>query len=325
MRKIGGQLLMQKDAMFLGTLAAAHLALSPRRSFRLAGVDLAPPTYVKWTAEIWPQMLEWCAGEIPAHSLRHLTRGALPAGQELTIDRLASDAPPNQKDARLLNALAQQLVDAANAQRVYQPSGDFMLTLPDGFPLRAWGVQSLRVSASPAGLWCAVVTDEGKTGANFEWRPDLKLRPWVVTFEAMPVVNVTMAALWRDLCIAGEQAVPPQGEAPRQKRQDQTRQHPAQKTSHRWLPRAQHSLTGPRQWGNDEEQETIRRRAHGVRAHLRLSENHSQQAEANAAAYGWVIPEGYTFVRPHVRGEGDVIEHQTIVHAKGLATIMAFA
>mgnify|MGYP001370569030 CR=1 FL=1 len=33
----------------------------------------------------------------------------------------------------------------------------------------------------------------------------------------------------------------------------------------------------------------------------------------------------HDFVRPHVRGEGDVIEHQTIVHAKGLATIMAFA
>ena len=45
------------------------------------------------------------------------------------------------------------------------------------------------------------------------------------------------------------------------------------------------------------------RRAHFVRAHLRRSEHASKQQEFLAKRYGFALPKGYTFVRPHERGK----------------------
>ncbi len=49
------------------------------------------------------------------------------------------------------------------------------------------------------------------------------------------------------------------------------------------------------------------------------------QARSMAGEFGIALPDGYTFVRPHVRGgEGDAATPtETVVQSRGLATVMA--
>ena len=58
-----------------------------------------------------------------------------------------------------------------------------------------------------------------------------------------------------------------------------------------------------------EQLDTTVRRSHFVQGHLRRSQQPSEHQLALAARYGIIVPEGYTFVRPHERGksERDVI------------------
>lgn len=91
------------------------------------------------------------------------------------------------------------------------------------------------------------------------------------------------------------------------------------------------SLSGAREWGSPEEREQIRLRMHGVAGHLRrLAENWSRSLEAEEAAraYGVVLPDGYTFVRPFVRGgegveEGAVAPQRVVVRSRGLASLVS--
>ncbi|MEM2493684.1 MAG: hypothetical protein QXE23_09125, partial [Nitrososphaerota archaeon] len=58
-------------------------------------------------------------------------------------------------------------------------------------------------------------------------------------------------------------------------------------------------------WGEREERERIARAAHAVRGHLRRLPpgwKPSEEARAIAMGFGVVVPDGFTFVRPHMRG-----------------------
>jgi len=74
----------------------------------------------------------------------------------------------------------------------------------------------------------------------------------------------------------------------------------------------------------------IRVRTHGVRGHLRrlpAGWKASQEAKEIAQGFGVLVPDGFTFVRPHVRGHGDGGDQSTapaeiIVQARGLASVM---
>lgn len=78
------------------------------------------------------------------------------------------------------------------------------------------------------------------------------------------------------------------------------------------------------------DRETIERRAHGVRGHLRRLRSGwtaNDEAKAMAHSYGIQLPDGYTFVRPHVRGRHghggeNALEDEVIVVARKLATVM---
>lgn len=219
--------------------------------------------------------------------------------------------------------------------------GGFALELPSDYPLQAWGIHGFRVWAVPDGLWAAPVSDAGMWPA-FYWRPGSLPSGWTLPVALRPLMTATMAALWRDLHIAGEEAVPrrqpahparprasttsPPPLTPRNgKPQRRVRTLPAR--SRRWL-----ALSGSHHWGSPEERQIIRRRAHGVRGHLRrlpAGWHPSDEAKEIARLFGLPIPDGYTFVRPHVRGGGALdVQPGTfgaapVVQARGLAAVMS--
>ena len=59
--------------------------------------------------------------------------------------------------------------------------------------------------------------------------------------------------------------------------------------------------------------ETSLRSAHKVRAHLRQSGEASLSQRALAKKYGFILPKGYTFVRPHRRGH---LQKQTVYRSR---------
>ena len=71
----------------------------------------------------------------------------------------------------------------------------------------------------------------------------------------------------------------------------------------------------------------IQRQAHGVRGHLRRLRSGwsaSGNATTTAEEFGMTIPDGFTFVRPHIRGEGQIDDpdNEVIVRSRGLASVM---
>jgi hypothetical protein len=79
------------------------------------------------------------------------------------------------------------------------------------------------------------------------------------------------------------------------------------------------------EWSTSEERERMVRVAHAVRGHLRrLPEGWKRSAEAEqmAADFGVVLPEGHTFVRPHVTS-GEALPDARPVIARGLNTLVS--
>ena len=311
-----------------GSLAAAWLELRALDAIEIAGVTLSLPPESYSMA--WPQVLEWDRGGITDEALRYLTDGQVPVG-EPTVDRPSRIDEPLPTDAQddLCKGLTAALLREAAEQGVYAPVGAFTLALPRDYPLRAWGVKALRVWAEPDGLWAAVINQAGQIGVSFHWRPGEPLSRWVISEPAAPLVALTCAALWRDLRVAGEEAVP--GSTTRRKRAGKSkgkRKRPsARRRPVRTLPARRVRLTGRRTWGSGEEHAHIRRRAHAVRGHLRRLApgwHASHQARELARQFGIVVPDGFTFVRPHVRGGKGKAQEPTgvVVRAKGLASVM---
>lgn len=90
------------------------------------------------------------------------------------------------------------------------------------------------------------------------------------------------------------------------------------------LPRRVVHYSGKVEWSSPEDREIIVRRTHGVRGHLRILQEGwrcSEEAECEARDWGFVMPEGYTFVRPHVRGGHDDGLEPVIAKARGLQTL----
>ena len=315
----------------LGVLAAAHLDLEDIRHLQVAGGDMPvsdPP------ADPWGQVIEIENHNIPLDALRFLlprgissirTAMSIPADVLLQIPADRQPLLPPPPDPVLASRLTAALVEEAERQGVYIPHGGFVLNLPEGYPLRFWGVSALRIWAHPRGLWVAEVNDKGEVGVCFGWRPGEPLSPWVLNRAVQPLVEATLAALWRDLRVAGEEGVPARGDLPRREK-GTTAKGGRKRTSVRVLPSRRYiKLSGQRTWGTREDQEKIQRQSHAVRGHLRhLPEGWqpSEEARQTAVDFGIVLPPGYTFVRPYVRGGGsDPSGEATTIIARGLASV----
>jgi hypothetical protein len=115
------------------------------------------------------------------------------------------------------------------------------------------------------------------------------------------VADVLLAGIWRDACIVHERTWhDTRPYIPRPVKKSVRHKNPVT------LPRT--IKTG--KWGaSADEHGVITRATHSVRPHYRaLGDNRhaSDDAFANAHAYGMPYPpQGFTFVRPHVRGTGE--------------------
>lgn len=318
--------------LMAGALAAAWLELQATDVLEVAGTKLQVSNRVVDVA--WPQVLEWARSDIHAEALRYLVGNRMPCGKR-TVDRVAQagDPIPMGDNLDLCHGLAATLLREAEEQAAYAPAGGFLLALPTDYPLRAWAVEALRVWAQPNGLWVAVVTDDGEVGASFTWRPGEPFMHWVVAEQVDPILQVTLAALWRDLRVAGEDAVPEQRErrvrpaADSASPDDVPRLERQSEPTVRTLPGVW--LRGRRTWGSRVEHEYVRRHAHGVRGHLRRLPpgwSPSKQALKTADEFGIALPEGYTFVRPYYTGsagdDGEASPTEVVIQARGLASVM---
>ncbi len=276
---------------------------------------------------VWLQIMEWIAGDIPLAALqRFIHQGIRASWLRVNLEKTPL---PEQLTTRSL-AVAEAFLEEARQRGRYAPTGFFHLSLPPQVPVTRWGVRGLRVWASPTGLWVQLLGEGEASGPVFEWAPATLPRAIVLSPHTLPLVHATLAALWHDLCVAREKAFPArQRKASRPK---EARKPEARSRSLR-LPRTVYTISGQRTWGQKEDH-TIIRRAHTVREHLRrLPPDHrpSEEARRYAQAFGYILPKGFTFVRPHVRGQGREAEakepssrvaEQPII-AQGLVTLVA--
>jgi len=217
--------------------------------------------------------------------------------------------------ARLAAGLFRALMDVAAREARYVPQGRLRVRTADLPPLQARGVAAFRVAADPHGLWLRPVDREGREGEIF--RLDRALPPRPDLAEVDPFWLAAAAALWHDLVVgvprpapaARRRAAPPdregEGEAGEALPSGPVRERL------RRLPRPFRVAGGEEaeeleaEWGEPEARRGLARAAHAVRGHLRrlpAGWKAHPGALRLAEGFGVVVPEGFTFVRPHLRG-----------------------
>jgi hypothetical protein len=245
--------------------------------------------------------------------------------------------------ARLATGLFRALMDVAAREARYVPQGRLRVRA-DLPPLQARGVAAFRVAADSHGLWLRPVDPEGREGEIF--RLDRALPPRPDLAEVDPFWLAAAAALWHDLVVgvprpsAGRRRSPmPSGE-PREEEAGAAQAATAPAWERRLvLPRPFRVTAGERteepeaEWGEPEVRRRLAKAAHTVRGHLRrLPEGWKASSEARrfAEGFGLVVPDGFTFVRPHVRGgreerRAEAIPPEPEAVARGLASLMLLA
>ena len=295
----------------------------------VSGVRVTPAnleTALLW----WPQVLEWDRG-IPPEVLLWYCPGGMHDGSRATLDRGRWSAEEIRNiDPRMCAAVASSLLGEAERSARYVPFGRFTLLLPEELPLRRWNVEALRIAADPQGMWVGLAAEGGRVPLSFRWEPGKPITRGLVDTLVVPLVEAVLAAVWHDLRVAGEAPFPRRERRPAEQREEppaEPQERPGKPPVRTFPSPLRVSLEGHREWGEPDERRRIVRRAHGVRGHIRLLSagwKRSAQAEQAAAIYGIVLPEGYTFVRPHVRGrekeQGE--ELVPVVRVKGLATVL---
>jgi len=346
-RRLAEAALDLENRLIVTVLAAAWAELKRIERVEVAGIRLhvsAPPG-------AWPHLVEWEQSGIPHRVLDFLVGHEVPNGA-LTLFYLADAVAgrsglPAVSDEDLARGLVEAFLEDAEKNAAYAPAGDFVLILPEEYPLRrGWDVTALRVWADPEGLWVAGLDHRERPVFALRWRPGVSLSTsWVVAGDAALLLEVTLAALWRDLRVAGEEAVPshrpqaPAGRRPRPPSRTAGRKA-GRKPGRRVysLPRRRRrdtrrlSLGGVRTWGTRDDHAYVQeaREVPGHTRRLPPGWKASEEAKRRAHLAGIILPENRTYVRPHprrvwVRADSQGNEPQPRareVKARGLVTVM---
>ena len=312
------------EVLALAHIAGLHLLFSHAREVGVRGrtipVSLPGDSWVPWL-----QVLEWTAGDVPDAILRRMAGGGILTPWPNRL--FAREETPVHLRARAL-AVADALLEEARVRGRFVPGGFFHVLLPSGVPLTRWGIVALRVWAFPQGLWVQTIDETGR-GPVFGWKPDAPFRSFILSPFLTPFFHAAFAALWHDLRVAEEKAFPERRERTPARTRRAGGGHKRARVER--LPRVEYPVSGHRAWGDEAALRAVRQ-AHRVREHVRrLPEGWraSEEAKRRARDFGYILPEGYTFVRPHARGgergettptsEGEPV---TAV-ARGLVTLVA--
>lgn len=303
-------------------LAVVWRELRPGATLRIGKADVRPPAVMFGSP--WMEMLSWTARSIPADTARFFS------SFRATDESWALLLKLPQLDARHADAVAAGLIREARARQVYAASGQFVLVLPAHLPWAQTPIRSLAIHVQENGLWVAGLTARSERTASFWWQPEMTVAALSQhTLPAQPLVHVTLAAFWHDLLVAGDEVVVAPGAQPRPASAKSAGQPPRTHGAGNpvvVLPRRTVHYSGRREWSTPADREIITRRSHGVRGHLRelpQGWSRSLDAESEAREWGFVLPDGCTFVRPHVRGGHDHDPAPVIAKARGLQTLSA--
>ena len=303
-------------------LAVAWQALRPSAAqYRIGKQSVTPPLLPNGSA--WMEALTWTAYAIPLDAARFF------AGFPVSDASWTAMQTAPAVDAQHAKAVAAALVRAAQERRVYAAEGAFVLALPDHLPWRQTPIASFAIHAQSDGLWVAGLTARGERTASWWWSPQMRTAALHQhTLAASALAHVTLAAFWHDLLVAGDEVIVAPGAPARSPAAATAGAAPPrrQEAAPLILPRRTIHLSGRREWSTAPDREIITRRSHGVRGHLRelpAEWKRSEVAEGEAGEWGFVLPDGYTFVRPHMRGGRDRDPTPVVAHARGLQTLSA--
>ena len=264
---------------------------------------------------------------------------ALPLRRGLVERSEAALRGERDEAARLAAGLFRALMDVAAREARYVPQGRLRVRTADLPPLQARGVAAFRVAADPHGMWLRPVDQEGREGEIF--RLDRALPPRPDLAEVDPFWLAAAAALWHDLVVGVPRPSAARRRAPRADGEGEGEVGEALPSGPvrerlRRLPRPFRVIAGEEaeepeaEWEEPEARRRLARAAHAVRGHLRrLPEGWKAHPGTLrlAEGFGVVVPEGFTFVRPHIRGgrekgRAEAIPPEPEAVARGLASLM---
>lgn len=275
---------------------------------------------------LWRQVLEMDRWQIPAEALRYLHPRQRP------VENTGSIQVIENYDAAYGNALADKLITEGTQKSAYVPVGAFRTSLPQNLPIV--GLEEICIWSDGRGLWVLPLPG----GSIFYWLPKTEntLSPSGLDWANPSPMNLILAALWHDLVTQGGEVVvktanecftPEPQSIGHKSRKRRSRSRPDTHVLRLPSQRVIH-MDGVHTWGTPEEIEKIKRQAHQVRGHRRkLLAGHQRSLYAleNARRFNFIMPDGYTFVKPYQTGLSDPdapATKETPILARGLASLM---
>ncbi len=313
---------------FLASLADywINLTQSGKIQINVSGIKLIYHTEKHAMFGLWRQVLEMDKWQIPVEALRYLHPRQRPT------ENKDSNYVIENYDEAYGNALADKLITESTLKGAYVPVGAFRTALPRNLPIV--GLEEICIWSDGRGLWVLPLPG----GSIFYWLPKTEntLSPSGLDWAYPSPMNLILAALWHDLVTAGPEVIVRTGDdkpelftnpTPRNNHRRRSRSHP--QTHVLCLPsqRVIH-MDGVHTWGTPEEIEKIKRQAHQVRGHRRRllpGRQRSLYALENARRFNFIVPDGYTFVKPYQTGLSDTdapATRETPILARGLASLM---
>jgi hypothetical protein len=217
--------------------------------------------------------------------------------------------------------------------RRYTTVGRFKLPFPKDIPLTQFGFSGLKLSAHPHGIWFQPLEADKSFHPVFWWEPgkpftDMRLASEYLPMDLTRLFDLALSCLWRDMNAENQSVVEIERKSAKTpKKRAKKHRNGKHQPYVRQFPRSPYASGRVRQWSNPAERRRIRRayRAGGRprRMPKGLDGHANPELLALADEHGIIVPPGYTYVRPHVRGSrGGADAEPVVIRSRGLATLV---